>query len=399
MARSRCGAAAGHQLGLSKVVIRGRLERARERLRVRLTRRGVTAPAGLLVAGAAAEARAAIPLALTHSTIRIGSGFVANHTAAVLARGVLKSMLLNQVKVPALLVCLLGAIAICLAEARPPASARSPVPVDDDAAAGRLVPAGPFPIDLAFSHRRPGTDYEKVAVSPTGKSIAYGVITPQRGTRRSVDAPVGTADPIHRDPPKPGRCRHRQVVPAGGRGNRRASPRHGHRTARSSPTTPTRGARSAPGSTMWPGERPASRPTVRIKAQLITTTVMPPAWSPDGRQLLVPALPADEAHADPRPPRGRPVTGKGRPRAGNGRPCLPERRRAGPARRDPDGGVQQLRVAGGPDGHRHQERHHTRAAPGEIARPTRARRSPDILRPAASSRTSPARDRPRRDGR
>ena len=265
MARSRCGAAAGHQLGLSEVVIRGRLERARERLSVRLTRRGVTAPAGLVVAGAAAEARAAIPSALTHSTIRIASGFVANHTAAVLARGVLKSMLLNQVKVPAVLVCLLGVIAICLAEARPPASARSPVPVDDDAAAGRLAPAGPFPIDLAFSRRRPFTDYEKVAVSPTGKSIAYGVITPRKRTRRSVDAPVGTADPIHRDPPAPRRGRHRQVRSRWGPRAPPALPRHGPRTARSSPTTPTRGVPSAPGSTMWPGERPRVAADMRIK--------------------------------------------------------------------------------------------------------------------------------------
>ena len=54
-------AAAAHQLGLSEVAVRGRLARARERLRRRLTRRGVTIPAGLLVAGAAGQAQAAIP--------------------------------------------------------------------------------------------------------------------------------------------------------------------------------------------------------------------------------------------------------------------------------------------------------------------------------------------------
>jgi polysaccharide export outer membrane protein len=51
-------AAAAHQLGVSEIAIRGRLARARERLRHRLTRRGVTVPAGLLVAGAAGQARA-----------------------------------------------------------------------------------------------------------------------------------------------------------------------------------------------------------------------------------------------------------------------------------------------------------------------------------------------------
>ena len=54
-------AAAAHQLGLSEVAIRGRLARARERLRRRLTRRGVTVPAGLLAAGATGQAQAAIP--------------------------------------------------------------------------------------------------------------------------------------------------------------------------------------------------------------------------------------------------------------------------------------------------------------------------------------------------
>ena len=89
-------AAAAHQLGLSEMAIRGRLARARERLRQRLTRRGVTVPAGLLVAGAAGQAQAAIPVTLIHSTIRIALGFMAGNTAAILARGVLNSMLLDQ---------------------------------------------------------------------------------------------------------------------------------------------------------------------------------------------------------------------------------------------------------------------------------------------------------------
>ena len=90
---------AAHRLGLSEVAIRGRLARARERLRRRLTRRGVTVPAGLLATGAAGQAQAAVPELLIHSTIRIALGFLAGNTAAVLARGVLNSMLLNQLKV------------------------------------------------------------------------------------------------------------------------------------------------------------------------------------------------------------------------------------------------------------------------------------------------------------
>ncbi|MFI5456191.1 MAG: sigma-70 family RNA polymerase sigma factor [Isosphaerales bacterium] len=91
--------AAAHQLKLSEGMVRGRLARARERLRRRLTRRGVTVPTALLVAGSASQAQAAIPTPLVHSTIRIALGFMAGNTAAVLARGVLNSMLLNQLKV------------------------------------------------------------------------------------------------------------------------------------------------------------------------------------------------------------------------------------------------------------------------------------------------------------
>ncbi len=98
--------AAAQQLALSEGMVRGRLSRARERLRTQLLRRGVTVPAGLLVAGAAGQAQAAIPLTLIHSTVRIALGFMAGNTAAVLARGVLNSMLMNQLKVVAVLLLL-----------------------------------------------------------------------------------------------------------------------------------------------------------------------------------------------------------------------------------------------------------------------------------------------------
>jgi hypothetical protein len=75
-------------------------------LRHRLIRRGVTIPAGLLAAGAASQAQAAIPVTLIRSTIRIALGFLAGNTAAVLARGVLNSMMLNQLKVAMVLLYL-----------------------------------------------------------------------------------------------------------------------------------------------------------------------------------------------------------------------------------------------------------------------------------------------------
>ena len=52
------------------------------------------------------------PVTLIHSTIRIALGFMAGNTAAVLAQGVLNSMLLNQVKVATTLLALVSGVAI-----------------------------------------------------------------------------------------------------------------------------------------------------------------------------------------------------------------------------------------------------------------------------------------------
>jgi RNA polymerase sigma factor (sigma-70 family) len=97
---------AAQQLGLSEGTVRGRLVRARERLRRRLVARGVTVPAGLLIAGTTGQLQASIPLSLAHSTARIGLGFMAGKSARLLARGVLNSMRLNQIKIAAVLVLL-----------------------------------------------------------------------------------------------------------------------------------------------------------------------------------------------------------------------------------------------------------------------------------------------------
>ena len=99
-------AGAARELGLSEMAIRGRLARARERLRQRLTRRGVPVPAGFLVASAAGQSQVTIPITLIQCTIRIALGFTAGNTAAILARGVLNSMLLDQLRVMAVLLCL-----------------------------------------------------------------------------------------------------------------------------------------------------------------------------------------------------------------------------------------------------------------------------------------------------
>jgi RNA polymerase sigma factor (sigma-70 family) len=94
-----------------------RLMRARERLRTRLTRRGLVFPATLLAAGLRpGSATAAAPPALVDATIRTAMRCVAGRTTAsgaastfvvTLAEGVLKTMILTNLKT-----AVLGALAI-----------------------------------------------------------------------------------------------------------------------------------------------------------------------------------------------------------------------------------------------------------------------------------------------
>lgn len=98
--------AAAHQLGISPVAVRSRLVRARERLRLRLTRRGVALPSALLSACAASRAQSALSAPLIHTTVRIALGFAAGNSASALARGVLNSMFVARLRVGTLFVCL-----------------------------------------------------------------------------------------------------------------------------------------------------------------------------------------------------------------------------------------------------------------------------------------------------
>ena len=107
--------AAALELGVSEGSVRGRLARRRAQLRRRLTRRGVTVPAGVLAVGTIAQGHSQaalsvhLPTSLIDSTIRVALGFKAGETAAALARGVLKSLLISKLKaVTVVFVAVLG---------------------------------------------------------------------------------------------------------------------------------------------------------------------------------------------------------------------------------------------------------------------------------------------------
>ncbi len=131
---------AARRLGCPVGTVKSRLSRARDRLRVRLVRRGV-APAALL-AGSLFEpgtATAAIPAALGASTVKAAKGFAVGAAvsaqAAALVEGVLKSMTMAKIKMIAaglltigLVACTLTIAARVAQEAPSPVAAPEPLP-------------------------------------------------------------------------------------------------------------------------------------------------------------------------------------------------------------------------------------------------------------------------------
>ncbi len=113
---------AAQQLGWSLGTLRGRLERGREQLRLRLSRRGLGLPAVLLASAlgqvpAAGAAEASLVAATIEAVSLFAKGQGAS-TAAVpvlsLAEGVLQAMLLSRIKIGFGVVALLGLLVLSL---------------------------------------------------------------------------------------------------------------------------------------------------------------------------------------------------------------------------------------------------------------------------------------------
>jgi uncharacterized protein (TIGR03067 family) len=115
---------AARQLGCPKGTVLSRLARARERLRARLTRRGLTLTGGLLAAALAhGTAAAQVPAALAGAGVQAALAFATGRAAGVspevlrLAEGVLRAMFrtrLQFVLASLLAVALLGGLAVVM---------------------------------------------------------------------------------------------------------------------------------------------------------------------------------------------------------------------------------------------------------------------------------------------
>jgi RNA polymerase sigma factor (sigma-70 family) len=109
---------ASRRLGWPRGTLKRRLEAGRERLRLRLTRRGVTLGAGLFaVALTESASRAVVPIMLRSATVRTSMEFLTHKTAAVavtpaalLVQGALQTMMTTKLKFGAVLILMLGCV-------------------------------------------------------------------------------------------------------------------------------------------------------------------------------------------------------------------------------------------------------------------------------------------------
>jgi RNA polymerase sigma factor (sigma-70 family) len=178
---------AAKRLGCSPGAVKGRLERGRDRLRRRLARRGLAAPAVLGGSLLVAEPVRAVPPELADATLKVvQTGAGATPVASALAREALHAMLLDRLKVCAAVVLLavagsgIGVLALRLAAreqspARVAAGGAAPGAAGPVASAekGKDLHGDPLPAGAVL---RLGTLQRRavgatLAVSPDGKSI------------------------------------------------------------------------------------------------------------------------------------------------------------------------------------------------------------------------------------
>ena len=227
---------AADRLALSDGTLRGRLSQSRNRLRRRLTERGVTVPAGLVAAGMASQSQAAVPTSLVQSTIRIALSLTACDTAATLARGVLHTMLLSQIKTVAALVLLgaAGSVIAAYSWANGPTRANQPSNSEPKA----VIP----PIARAENTKkttRESLQVRGVVVDESGRPVAGALVRTDAFTNRETQG-VTAADGSFAIPIRRPRVDGWALLARSAEGNRVGFFQYGYELTRAQANEPAR---------------------------------------------------------------------------------------------------------------------------------------------------------------
>jgi RNA polymerase sigma factor (sigma-70 family) len=198
-----------------------RVQRGREQLRKRLSRRGVALSIGsLLTALAANSAEAALPASLTNPAIQAALRLAAGETpaqvvsvqAACLTEGALRAMHTSKLKIAAAVLALFatagigaGAFLFQTEAASEPRDGEKPAPAEDKRVA---PPAAPRPPLVSFEHKEP---VKQFALAPDGQTLAtqsgsvlrlWNALTGKE--IRQIPLPQEPPPPINRSLNRPG---------------------------------------------------------------------------------------------------------------------------------------------------------------------------------------------------
>jgi RNA polymerase sigma factor (sigma-70 family) len=111
--QGKTNAEAARLLGWPVGTVKGRLARARDILRTRLARRGISLSAGLLAAALTDQAAAAVPALLTHATVQAALPTAAGSASVLnLAEGALHAMFATKLRWTAVLLVVMGLVAL-----------------------------------------------------------------------------------------------------------------------------------------------------------------------------------------------------------------------------------------------------------------------------------------------
>jgi RNA polymerase sigma factor (sigma-70 family) len=165
-------AEAARRLACPRGTVHSRLARARQRLQRRLSQRDVGLPAGLLAAALAAHtAPAAVPAPLVESAVqsslsfgRTGASAALTASVVALAQGVLRSMLLSQVKVALAVLLTLGLAGTGVGQFTQRGADRPPEPMPAPAAEKKedvRGAAAPAPAEAPAAAAKPAAEEER----------------------------------------------------------------------------------------------------------------------------------------------------------------------------------------------------------------------------------------------